>query len=90
MNRRDLLVGLLAGSFAGTVGLASVMSVERVKFKPWKDARDDSRRRQLDKLVAEYNEAFNGATELGDQVIYSRANWDEIREAFTRIIAFVS
>lgn len=89
MNRRDLLFGFLGGSAAGTLGITTVLSIERVTFKPWRQP-SDVHRGELDKLVAEYNEARNGATFLGNQVIYSRENWDALGEAFTRIIAYVT
>jgi hypothetical protein len=43
----------------------------------------------LDALVFAYRRAVNGATFLGDQVVYSRDNWDAINEAFTKIIEAV-
>lgn len=46
-------------------------------------------RAQLDKLVVEYKEAWNGADFRGDQVIYNRENWDAIDEAFRNIMAFI-
>ena len=41
---------------------------------------------KLDKLIFEYEQIFNSATFLGDQVIYDRKAWDAIREAFTKLM----
>ena len=50
--------------------------------------KNQDKDKELDPLVAHYNELFESITNVGeDTVCYDREVWDGIREAFTKIIA---
>jgi hypothetical protein len=42
---------------------------------------------KLDRLIVDYNRKFHDVQFVGNTVVYKRDTWNELRDAFRRIIA---